>query len=40
MSKEKPDRKEITRLLTEVLIGDRLNDRKYYAKEVTLDYGK
>lgn len=39
MSKEKPDRKEITKLLTEVLIGDRLNDRKYYAKEVTLDFG-
>lgn len=32
-------RKEITKLLTDVLIHDRLGDRKYYAKEVTLDYG-
>ncbi len=33
------DRKETTKLLTEILIADRLSDRKYYAKEVTLDYG-
>lgn len=33
------DRKETTRLLTEVLVRERLTDRKYYAKEVTLDYG-
>ena len=33
------NRKEITKLLTETLISTRLNDRKYYAKEVTLDYG-
>ena len=33
------DRKETTRLLTEILIRDRLTDRKYYALEVTLDYG-
>jgi len=32
-------RKETTKLLTEILIQDRLSDRKYYAKEVTLDYG-
>ena len=32
-------RKETTELLTEVLIRDRLTDRKYYAREVTLDYG-
>lgn len=32
-------RKEITELLTETLINDRLSDRKYYAQEVTLDYG-
>lgn len=32
-------RKEITKLLTEILIADRLNDRKYFAKEVTIDYG-
>lgn len=32
-------RKEITKLLTEILITDKLSDRKYYAKEVTLDYG-
>jgi hypothetical protein len=33
------NRKEITRKLTDILICDRLIDRKYYAKEVTLDYG-
>ena len=33
------NRKETTKFLTEVLIKDRLSDRKYYAKEVTLDYG-
>ena len=31
-------RTQTTKLLTEVLISDRLRDRKYYAKEVTLDY--
>ena len=33
------NRKDTTRLLTKILIADRLTDRKYYAKEVTLDYG-
>lgn len=33
------NRKDTTKLLTHILISDRLNDRKYYAKEVTLDYG-
>lgn len=33
------NRKEITKLLTDILISDKLSDRKYYAKEVTLDYG-
>lgn len=33
------NRKETTKLLTEILISNRLSDRKYYAKEVTLDYG-
>lgn len=33
------NRKETTALLTDILISDRLSDRKYYAKEVTLDYG-
>lgn len=33
------DRKETTTLLTDILIRDKLSDRKYYAKEVTLDYG-
>lgn len=33
------NRKEKTRLLTEILLQDRLSDRKYFAKEVTLDYG-
>lgn len=33
------NRKETTKLLTEILIADKLSDRKYYAKEVTLDYG-
>lgn len=32
-------RKEITKFLRHLLIQDRLNDRKYYAEEVTLDYG-
>lgn len=33
------NRKDITKLLTDTLINTRLSDRKYYAKEVTLDYG-
>lgn len=33
------NRKDTTKLLTEILINDKLSDRKYYAKEVTLDYG-
>ena len=33
------DRKATTELLTEILISDKLSDRKYYAREVTLDYG-
>lgn len=33
------NRKQTTQFLTEILINDRLSDRKYYAKEVTLDYG-
>lgn len=33
------NRKDITKLLTDTLISTRLSDRKYYAKEVTLDYG-
>lgn len=33
------NRKETTKLLTDILISDKLSDRKYYAKEVTLDYG-
>lgn len=32
-------RKEITKFLTDLLISDRLSDRKYYAREVTLGYG-
>ena len=32
-------RKDITALLLDVLINSRLSDRKYYAKEVTIDYG-
>ena len=32
-------RKETTDMLTEILIRDRLSDRKYFAQEVTLDYG-
>ena len=32
-------RVKVTELLTETLIADRLSDRKYYAREVTLDYG-
>lgn len=32
-------RKEITELLTDVLIKDKLSDRKYYAKEVSIDHG-
>ena len=34
------NRKETTKLLTDILIADRLSDRKYYAKEVSVDYGK
>lgn len=33
------NRKETTKLLTDILVYDKLSDRKYYAKEVTLDYG-
>ena len=33
------DRKETTEFLTEVLIANKLTDRKYYAKEVSVDYG-
>lgn len=33
------NRKDTTKLLTDILLQDRLRDRKYYAKEVTLDYG-
>lgn len=33
------DRKQTTKFLTKTLIETRLSDRKYYAKEVTLDYG-
>ena len=33
------NRKETTKLLTDILISDALSDRKYYAQEVTLDYG-
>ena len=33
------NRKETTKLLTDILIADRLSDRKYYAKEVSVDYG-
>ena len=33
------NRKETTKFLTDVLITSRLSDRKYYAKEVSLDYG-
>ena len=33
------NRKETTKFLTDLLIRDRLSDRKYYAREVTLDYG-
>ena len=33
------NRKDTTKLLTDILISDKLSDRKYYAKEVTLDYG-
>lgn len=32
-------RKEITKYLTDLLIKEKLSDRKYYAREVTLDYG-
>ena len=32
-------RGQTTKLLTDVLIRDRLANRKYYAREVTLDYG-
>ncbi len=33
------NRKETTKFLTELLIKEKLSDRKYYAREVTLDYG-
>ena len=32
-------RKETTELLTQILMHDRLSDRKYFSREVTLDYG-
>ncbi len=32
-------RKETTKFLTELLIQDKLSDRKYFAKEVSIDYG-
>lgn len=33
------NRKETTEFLTDILVVNRLSDRKYYAREVTLDYG-
>ena len=33
------NRKEITKFLTDLLVLDKLTDRKYYAKEVSLDAG-
>ena len=33
------NRKDTTKMLTDILISDKLSDRKYYAKEVTLDFG-
>ena len=33
------NRKETTKFLTDLLIQDKLSDRKYYAKEVSIDYG-
>lgn len=33
------NRKDTTSFLLNTLIQDRLTDRKYYAREVTLDYG-
>ena len=33
------NRKETTKFLTDILIANKLSDRKYYAKEVSLDYG-
>lgn len=33
------NRKETTKFLTDLLIKEKLSDRKYYAREVTLDYG-
>ena len=33
------DRKETTKFLTDLLIQDKLSDRKYFAKEVSIDYG-
>ena len=32
-------RADTTKLLTEILLSDKLSDRKYYAKEVSVDYG-
>lgn len=32
-------RKEITKALTDILLWSKMGDRKYYAREVTLDYG-
>ena len=33
------NRKQTTKLLTDILVNGRLSDRKYYAKEVSIDYG-
>ena len=33
------NRKETTKFLTDILVTDRLSDRKYFAKEVSVDYG-
>lgn len=33
------NRKETTKFLTDLLIQNRLSDRKYFAKEVSIDYG-
>ena len=32
-------RADTTKLLTKILLSDKLSDRKYYAKEVSVDYG-
>lgn len=33
------NRTETTKFLTDILVTDRLSDRKYFAKEVSVDYG-